>query len=109
MSFEGITVVDIVTWLRRRAAENEKALGDQHTIVEQDRNLADLIEKAVKDEAQPLERIVRDAIIGYQEEFPHAPNDDCERELKERAAIANAWLVAHGFEEEPTIWSKEGK
>ena len=54
-----------------------------------------------------IERVVRDAIIDYQEMFAHAPNDDAERELKERAAVANEWLVSHGFPPEKTIWDKE--
>lgn len=36
-----------------------------------------------------------------------APNDDAERELVERAKRGNAWLVAHGYEPEKTIWDKE--
>ena len=54
-----------------------------------------------------IERIVRDAIIDYQGMYSSAPNDDAERELKERAAIANEWLVSHGFEPEKTFWGKE--
>lgn len=68
---------------------------------------ADLIQEAIKGEAAALERIVRDAVIDYSEQYVNAPNDDVERELKERASKANAWLVAHGFKEEPVIWSKE--
>ena len=54
-----------------------------------------------------LERLVRDAIISYQEMYPRAPNDDCERELIERAEKANKWLVDHGFEPEKFTWRKE--
>lgn len=68
---------------------------------------ADLIQEAIKDEAAALERIVRDAVIDYSEQYVNAPNDDVERELKERAAKANAWLAAHGFKEEHVVWSKE--
>lgn len=67
----------------------------------------DRIEAAMKREADSIERIVRDAIIDYIGLYPSAPNDDAERELRERAAIANAWLKQHGFEEEPFHWSKE--
>ena len=70
---------------------------------------ADRIEKAIDNEAKRIERIVSDAIIGYQEMFAHAPNDDTERELKERAAVANEWLVSHGFPPEKTIWDKEAE
>lgn len=68
---------------------------------------ADRIENASKNEAKRIERIVRDAIINYQEMFAHAPNDDTERELKERAIVANEWLVSHGFPPEKIIWYKE--
>ena len=44
-----------------------------------------------------LERIIRDAVISYNEMFPSAPNDDCENELRERAKVANGWLKDHGF------------
>ena len=62
---------------------------------------------AYMNEARSIERIVRDAIIDYSEQYVNAPNDDVERELKERAARGNAWLVAHGFDAEQVIWSKE--
>jgi hypothetical protein len=68
---------------------------------------ADRIEKASDNEVKRIERIVRDAIIGYQDLYASAPNDDTERELKERATVANEWLVSHGFEAEKTIWDKE--
>lgn len=61
----------------------------------------------LKEENASIERIVRDAICSYQESFPSAPNDDCERELIERAEKANKWLVDHDFEIEPLLWSKE--
>jgi hypothetical protein len=54
-----------------------------------------------------IERLVRDAIIGYQEMYANAPNDDVERELIERAKLGNAWLVANGYNPEPTCFSKE--
>lgn len=61
----------------------------------------------LKEENESIERIVRDAICSYQESFPSAPNDDCERELIERAERANKWLVDHDFEIESLLWSKE--
>lgn len=54
-----------------------------------------------------LERLVRDAIISYQEMYPRAPNDECERELKERAEAGNRWLEAHGLKPEVLNWSRE--
>lgn len=68
---------------------------------------ADRMESASESDAKGIERIVRDAIIGYQDMFPRAPNDDTERELMERTTTANNWLVAHGFEPEKVVWSKE--
>lgn len=62
---------------------------------------AEKVEEANAAEASEIERIVRDAIIDYNGMYPSAPNDDCERELRERAATANAWLKRHGFDEEP--------
>ena len=70
-------------------------------------DLANRIEATAKRDADSIERLVRDAIIDYQEMFAHAPNDDAERELVERAKRGNAWLVAHGYEPEKTIWDKE--
>lgn len=69
--------------------------------------ISDRIKAAVRREAESIERIIRDAVIDYSMLYINAPNDDAKRELKDRAAIANAWLVAHGFEGEPVIWSKE--
>ena len=62
---------------------------------------------AANQEANSIERLMRDAIINYQEMYAYAPNDDAERELVERAERGNAWLVAHGYEPEKTIWDKE--
>ena len=54
-----------------------------------------------------IERIVRDAIVSYMEDYPNAPNSDCEHELIDRAEFANEWLAAHGLETEDLKWSKE--
>lgn len=62
---------------------------------------------AAKREDASIERLVRDAIIDYQEMFANAPNDETEHELIDRANRGNAWLVSHGFTPENTIWSKE--
>ena len=53
-----------------------------------------------------IERAVRDAVVSYNEMFPHAPNSDCEREVRERARRANDWLAAHGLEREQ-FWYEE--
>ena len=54
-----------------------------------------------------MERIVRDAILSYEELYKEAPNDDVEREIYERCAIAQGWLVAHGFERQEVSFDKE--
>ena len=69
--------------------------------------IADRLEAAAKQGAVKIERVVRDAIIGYEEMYPRAPNDQAERELKERANTANAWLVSHGLDPQELYWTKE--
>ena len=63
---------------------------------------AEMLEEDAK-----IEQIIRDAIQSYNEMFQAAPNDDCERELRERAGLANAWLTAHGFSPEPFHYDSE--
>lgn len=96
---------DTVLQQRRQTMANENET--EADIAAEIRSLADRIEAACKSEAQAMERIVRDAIISYSELFSNVPGDDAERELKERAARANAWLASHGFAEEKAVWSKE--
>lgn len=62
---------------------------------------------AAAEDSKKIERIVRDAIIGYVDMFPSVPNEEAEAELKQRAETANAWLVSHGFKPEEVTWSKE--
>ena len=69
--------------------------------------IADLIEAAWKREAEQIERIVRDAVVAYNGLYTCAPNDEAEREVVERAKIANAYLTAHGMAPEPFYYSKE--
>lgn len=69
--------------------------------------IAERIDAATKRDAQRIERAVRDAIIDYQEMYANAPNDECEREIKERALNANKWLKDHGFDEEKVVFDKE--
>ena len=57
--------------------------------------------------ADIIERVVRDAIVSYQEMYPTAPNDDTEREMVKRAHAANRWLRIHGFKQEKVFWDKE--
>lgn len=70
-------------------------------------SMSEALRELCEKDALGIERIVRDAIVGYVESYPRAPNDDTERELRERAEKANAWLEAHGFAKEPLDWSKE--
>ena len=70
-------------------------------------NTADNIEAAVLADSATIRRAVQDAIVGYQELYPAAPNDESENELKERAKIANDWLESHGWPREPVTWRKE--
>ena len=63
-------------------------------------------EECMKNRDPKLERVIRDAVISYNEMFPSAPNDDCENELRERAKVANGWLKYHGFEEEKFFFDK---
>jgi len=48
-----------------------------------------------------LERVVRDAVVDYNELFASAPNSDAEEELRKRAEVANKWLEAHHYKPEP--------
>ena len=88
-------------------AYTESDLESALDLADTKRKEADRLEAAHRREAQSIERIVRDAIIDYNGMYPSAPNDEAERDLRERAARANAWLKQHGFEEEPFHWSKE--
>ena len=63
-------------------------------------------EECVRNRDPKLERVIRDAVISYNEMFASAPNDDCENELRERAKVANGWLNDHGFEEEKFFFDK---
>ena len=68
--------------------------------------LAGRITEAAQREAASIERVVRDAIIDYQEMYAHAPNDMAEIDLLERARRGNDWLTAHGYEPEVMDVSK---
>ena len=68
---------------------------------------ADRLEAAHKRDCASIERIVRDAILGYGEMFRIAPNDESEAELKARAETSNIWLERHGFTREEITWTKE--
>lgn len=100
------TIADIIA--ERRAFESiTSGMRSFKKINKEYKDYTDRLDAAHKREAQSIERIVRDAIIDYNGMYPSAPNDEAERNLRERAARANAWLKQHGFEEEPFHWSKE--
>ena len=106
MANENKTVADIIAeW--RGYAHGMPLCGRVTMTYKTFLDILDRLEVSYKREAQSIERIVRDAIIDYNEMYPSAPNDEAERDLRERAARANAWLKQHGFEEELVIWSKE--
>lgn len=93
-------------------AENEVCIIDAATF--KDCHLADtrvrqMLRQSARmiDEDSKIERVVRDSVQSYNEMFQSAPNDDCERELRERASLANAWLTAHGFAPEPFRYDAE--
>lgn len=56
---------------------------------------------------EQMERIIRDAILSYEQLYKDAPNDDAEREIIERCAIANGWLLSHGFARQAVSFDKE--
>ena len=48
------------------------------------------------------ERIFRDAIISYQEILMYGvPDKETHDNICARAALANLWLIEHGYKEEP--------
>ena len=107
----GETLKDISNYLRTLVRANEyRTAGftiEGQSVVFKLGEIAEMIDDAAKRDAQRIERTVRDAIIDYQEMYVHAPNDDAEREIKERAMNANKWLKDHGFEEENVVFDKE--
>ena len=109
--FEGECLKDISGFLRElvraNAYRNAQFTIDGQSVVHKLGEIAERIDAAAKRDAQRIERTVRDAIIDYQEMYVHAPNDDAEREIKERAMNANKWLKDHGFEEEEVVFDKE--
>ena len=65
------------------------------------------IEAAVLVDTGKIRQAVKDAIVGYQELYPAAPDEECGNALKERAKVANDWLESHGWPREPETWRKE--
>ena len=71
------------------------------------KEVCDRMNKEAKVEAEQIERIVRDAILSYEQLYKEAPNSDAEQEIFERCAIANGWLVANGFNRQKVSFDKE--
>ena len=93
-------------------AENEVCIIDAATFKDchlSDTRVRQMLRQAARiiEADSKIERVVRDAVQSYNEMFQSAPNDDCERELRERASWANAWLTAHGYEPEPFRYDAE--
>ena len=89
----------------RNAAHSREEWGDKNEVNNMLRQAADMIEREAPEEQ--MERIVRDAILSYEQLYKDAPNDDAEREIIERCAIANGWLVSHGFARQAVSFDKE--
>lgn len=76
-------------------------------VIELAEKVCDRMNREVEILDKPMERIVRDAILSYEQLYKEAPNDDVEQEIFERCAIAQGWLVAHGFERQKVSFDKE--
>lgn len=113
MSAANETVADILAEWRDCLDSADPIIWDDpirslmRTEINHQKDYAKRLEIAHMHDALIIERIVRDAIISYTEQYVTAPNDDVEREIQHRAEVANEWLSQHGFAEEPTNWSKE--
>lgn len=109
--YENESLGDISSFLRDLARSNAYRISgltiEGRSVVYKLGEIADRIDAAAKRDARRIERTVRDAICDYQEMCTHAPNDDAECEVKERAMNANRWLKDHGFEEEKVVFEKE--
>ena len=89
----------------RNAADSREEWGDKNEVNNMLRQAEDIVEREAPEEQ--MERIVRDAILSYEQLYKDAPNDDSEREIIERCAIANGWLVSHGFARQAVSFDKE--
>lgn len=64
------------------------------------REIGERTKRAYDRENKEIERLIRDAIVSYRMSYDGAPNEECKRELRERAEKGNRWLARHGFAEE---------
>lgn len=115
------TIPDIIAEIRKKHPAEEypaeygggevpnkmRLLADRIEAAWNRREICDRMNREVGILDKQMERIVRDAILSYEELYKEAPNDDVEREIYERCAIAQGWLVAHGFERQEVSFDKE--
>lgn len=71
------------------------------------KEVCDRMNKELRIEVEQMERIVRDEILSYEQLYKEVTNDDAELEIYERCAIAQGWLVSHGFERQKVSFAKE--
>ena len=95
-----------------RCASNHDVLGRYDHVwrpntIEYAKFVCDRMNKEVAIEAAKIERIVRDAILSYEQLYKEAPNDDAELEIRQRCEVANDWLAAHGFARQAVSFDKE--
>lgn len=76
-------------------------------VVELTKKVCDRMNREVEIRDKRMERIVRDAILSYEELYKEAPNDGVELDIYNRCAIAQGWLVSHGFERQKVSFDKE--
>ena len=115
------TIPDIIAEIRKKHPAEEypaeygggevpnemRKLADRIEAAWNRREICDRMNREVEISTAQMERIVRDAILSYEELYKEAPNDDVELEIYERCAIAQGWLVAHGFERQEVSFDKE--
>lgn len=97
---------------RRVVAKKDEIAGFVKDIINDPKAKSEIVVRDKKeggDSKWTIERVIRDAIVDYNEMFPNCPNDDCERDLRERARVANEWLKSHGYEEEKFYFAEEKK
>lgn len=95
---------------RRVFAKKDEIAGFVKDIINDPKAKSEIVVRDKKEDGDSkwtIERVIRDAIVDYNEMFPSCPNDDCERDLRERARIANEWLKSHGYEEEKFYFAEE--
>lgn len=96
----------IVADLRGIAESRDWSAHGRQSNRERLEHVADRLDAEYMREAHEIERIVRDAIVSYAELYMNAPNDECEKEILERAEVAQKWLESHGFSREKVSFDR---